>query len=182
MLRLILRYALLNLGRVYGGVTRFIFLSCTRSLMTSLYFSYQSSKAPMKLSLSVLVIILCLSGLVTLAMPLSQNLASNIGELSAFDGTGTSRPKFLPQIRNALGSSNMKLLSVLSSDANPILNFLDEVIGSTPEPTSMTDKKSYETMLILKDCDYDLEKVEAKMRQFYTSRGTNLNRINLKIG
>lgn len=76
----------------------------------------------------------------------------------------------------------MKLLSVLSSDANPILNFLDEVIGSTPEPTSMTDKKSYETMLILKDCDYDLEKVEAKMRQFYTSRGTNLNRINLKIG
>lgn len=81
------------------------------------------------------------------------------------------------QIRNALGSSNTKLLSVLSSDANPILNFLDEVIGSTPEPTSMTDKKSYVTMLILKDCDYDLEKVEAKMRQFYTSRGTNINTI-----
>lgn len=81
------------------------------------------------------------------------------------------------QIRNALGSSNTKLLSVLSSDANPILNFLDEVIGSTPEPTSMTDKKSYVTMLILKDCDYDLEKVEAKMRQFYTSRGANINTI-----
>ena len=81
------------------------------------------------------------------------------------------------QIRSALGSSNTKLLSVLSSDANPILNFLDEVIGSTPEPTSMTDKKSYVTMLILKDCDYDLEKVEAKMRQFYTSRGTNINTI-----
>ena len=81
------------------------------------------------------------------------------------------------QIRNALGSSNTKLLSVLSSDANPILNFLDEVIGSTPEPTSMTDKKSYVTMLVLKDCDYDLEKVEAKMRQFYTSRGTNINVI-----
>lgn len=81
------------------------------------------------------------------------------------------------QIRNALGSSNTKLLSVLSSDANPILNFLDEVIGSTPEPTSKTDKKSYVTKLILKDCDYDLEKVEAKMRQFYTSRGTNINTI-----
>ena len=81
------------------------------------------------------------------------------------------------QIRNALGSSNTKLQTVLSSDANPILNFLDEVIGSTPEPTSMTDKKSYVTMLILKDCDYDLEKVEAKMRQFYTSRGTNINTI-----
>lgn len=81
------------------------------------------------------------------------------------------------QIRNALGSSNTKLLSVLSSDANPITDFLDEVIGSTPEPTSMTDKKSYVTMLVLKDCDYDLEKVEAKMRQFYTSRGTNINVI-----
>ena len=73
------------------------------------------------------------------------------------------------QIRNALGSSNTKLQSVLSSNANPITDFLDEVIGSTPEPTSMTDKKSYVTMLVLKDCDYDLEKVEAKMRQFYTS-------------
>lgn len=81
------------------------------------------------------------------------------------------------QIRNALGSSNTKLQTVLSSDANPITDFLDEVIGSTPEPTSMTDKKSYVTMLVLKDCDYNLEKVEAKMRQFYTSRGTNINVI-----
>ena len=81
------------------------------------------------------------------------------------------------QIRNALGSSNTKLQSVLSSNTNPITDFLDEVIGSTPEPTSMTDKKSYVTMLVLKDCDYDLEKVEAKMRQFYTSRGTNINVI-----
>lgn len=81
------------------------------------------------------------------------------------------------QIRNALGSSNTKLQSVLSSNANPITDFLDEVIGSTPESTSMTDKKSYVTMLVLKDCDYDLEKVEAKMRQFYTSRGTNINVI-----
>lgn len=81
------------------------------------------------------------------------------------------------QIRNALGSSNTKLQSVLSSNANPITDFLDEVIGSIPEPTSMTDKKSYVTMLVLKDCDYDLEKVEAKMRQFYTSRGTNINVI-----
>ena len=81
------------------------------------------------------------------------------------------------QIRNALGSSNTKLQSVLSSNANPITDFLDEVIGSTPEPSSMTDKKSYVTMLVMKECDYDLEKVEAKMRQFYTSRGTNINVI-----
>ncbi len=32
-------------------------------------------------------------------------------------------------------------------------------------------------MLILKDCDYDLEKVEAKMRQLYPSRGSNISTI-----
>ena len=41
----------------------------------------------------------------------------------------------------------------------------------------MTDKKSYVTHVDSKDSDYDLEKVEAKMRQFYTSRGTNINVI-----
>lgn len=81
------------------------------------------------------------------------------------------------QIRNALGSSNTKLRAVLSSEANPITKFLDEVIDNAPAPASMTDRKSYMTMLVLKDCDYDLEKVETKMRQFYTSRGTNINTI-----
>lgn len=82
------------------------------------------------------------------------------------------------QIRQSLGTSNTKLQTVLSSDANPITDFLDAMIGSsTLAPASMTDKKSYVTMLVLKDCDYDLEKVEAKMRQFYTSRGTNINTV-----
>lgn len=109
----------------------------------------------------------------------NQRFVETYGLEGAFDGICRFELNLnsKEQIRNALGSSNTKLLSVLSSDANPILNFLDEVIGSTPEPTSMTDKKSYVTMLILKDCDYDLEKVEAKMRQFYTSRGTNINTI-----
>ena len=109
----------------------------------------------------------------------NQRFVEAYGLKGAFDGICRFELNLnsKEQIRNALGSSNTKLLSVLSSDANPITDFLDEVIGSTPEPTSMTDKKSYVTMLVLKDCDYDLEKVEAKMRQFYTSRGTNINVI-----
>ena len=81
------------------------------------------------------------------------------------------------QIRQALGTSNTKLQAVLSADANPIVDFLDEVIENVSTPASMTDKKSYVTMLVLKDCDFDLEKVEAKMRQLYSSRGTNFNAI-----
>ena len=32
-------------------------------------------------------------------------------------------------------------------------------------------------MLVLKDCDFDLEKVEAKMRIFYPSKGTSISRV-----
>lgn len=81
------------------------------------------------------------------------------------------------QIRSALGISTTKLRTVLSSDANPIVDFLELMIDAPKSPAAMSDKKSYLTMLVLKDCDYDLEKVEAKMRQFYTSRGTNMNVI-----
>ena len=33
------------------------------------------------------------------------------------------------------------------------------------------------TMLVLKDCDFDLEKVEAKMRDLYPSKGTSISRV-----
>lgn len=81
------------------------------------------------------------------------------------------------QIRKALGISNTKLQSVLTSDSNPILDFLDMVIDNTSTSLALTDKKAYLTMLVLKDCDYDLEKVEAKMRQFHSSRGTAIGTI-----
>lgn len=81
------------------------------------------------------------------------------------------------QIRRALGICNTKLQSVLSSTANPIADFLDEVVEEVQTSVPTTDKKTYLTMLVLKDCDFDLEKVEAKMRQFYPSRGTNINAV-----
>ena len=82
------------------------------------------------------------------------------------------------QIRQALGTSNTKLQAVLSTSANPIVDFLDDVIDDVvTTPVTMSGRKAYVTMLVLKDCDYDLEKVETKMRQLYTSRGTNISTI-----
>ena len=80
------------------------------------------------------------------------------------------------QIRKALNITDTKLMTVLSADADPITEFLDEVVE--PQDTvAMTDRKSYVTMLVLKDCDYDLEKVEAKMRSLYKSKGTSISRV-----
>lgn len=81
------------------------------------------------------------------------------------------------QIRKSLHITDTKLMTVLSADANPILEFLDEVVQPEEGTTRMTDKKSYVTMLVLKDCDYDLEKVEAKMREFYRSKGTSISKV-----
>jgi hypothetical protein len=67
-------------------------------------------------------------------------------------------------------------MTVLSADADPINDFLNEVV-EPQNAVTMTDKKSYVTMLILKDCDYDLEKVEAKMRSFYKSKGTSISKV-----
>lgn len=81
------------------------------------------------------------------------------------------------QIRNALRIDNTKLKTVLSAEANPIADFLGDVIqDQTTSTVSIPDRKAYVTMLILKDCDNDLEKVEAKMREFYR-RGTSISAV-----
>ena len=50
-------------------------------------------------------------------------------------------------------------------------------MGDVPKPQPMSNRKTYYTMLVLKDCDYDLEKVEAKMRELYPSRGTSISKL-----
>jgi len=71
------------------------------------------------------------------------------------------------QIRDSLGLSDNTLLSVLESDANPISSFIQEAVSPPSEPVQYNDRKSYFISLVLKDCDYDLAKVEAKMRELY---------------
>lgn len=80
------------------------------------------------------------------------------------------------QIRRSLRIGDTKLMTVLSADVDPISDFLNDVV-EPQESVPMTDKKSYVTMLVLKDCDYDLEKVEAKMRDFYHSKGTSISKV-----
>ncbi len=80
------------------------------------------------------------------------------------------------QIRKALHIHNTKLTSVLSSASNPIDEFIDCIVPPQNESVNLPDKKTYVAKLILKDCDYDLEKVEAKMREFYR-KGTSVTAL-----
>ena len=81
------------------------------------------------------------------------------------------------QIRFSLLTHDTKLSSVLSSKAEPIRAFLKDIVGEVPKPQPLSNRKTYFTMLVLKDCDYDLEKVEAKMRELYPSRGTSISKL-----
>lgn len=69
------------------------------------------------------------------------------------------------QIRAALRIEDTHLLTVLTATADPITEFLNEVIADTPESSiTPTSKKEYEAELVLKDCGYNLDAVEAKLR------------------
>lgn len=80
------------------------------------------------------------------------------------------------QIRESLGIPNTKLRSVLASTSTPISDFVEVAVTQNPNEPDLSDKKEYITMLVLKDCDYDLEKVEAKMRSFH-KRGTKISEV-----
>lgn len=80
------------------------------------------------------------------------------------------------QIRESLGIHNTKLRSVLASTATPISDFVEVAVTQNTNEPDLSDKKEYIAMLVLKDCDYDLEKVEAKMRGFH-KRGTKISEV-----
>lgn len=80
------------------------------------------------------------------------------------------------QIRTALGISDTNIMTVLSAKANPILEFMQELVSVPHTDIQVSDKKTYLAMLVLKDNDFDLAKVEAKMREFHP-RGTSISKI-----
>jgi hypothetical protein len=82
----------------------------------------------------------------------------------------------IAQIRTSLGIADTRLMSVLTSTRNPIIDFLDDIVANTDEMIPLTDKQTYMTALVLRDCHDDLAEVEAKMRQLY-SKGTNISKI-----
>ena len=69
------------------------------------------------------------------------------------------------QIREMLGIPDNRLMNVLNSDANPILTVLNEALKQQVESSCFNSSwKEYQNELVLKDCDYDLGKVEAKIK------------------
>lgn len=80
------------------------------------------------------------------------------------------------QIENSLNIARTTLQEVLSSESSPIQSFVDEILADS-DARPYADKKSYVSYLILKDCEYDIEKVEARMRGFHPSRGMNIGKL-----
>lgn len=69
-------------------------------------------------------------------------------------------------IRSALGVTDNSLRSVLSSDSTPLKDFLQDVLSVEP-PVKCSDWKEYVRTLVLRDCNFDLAQVEAKVRSLY---------------
>lgn len=80
------------------------------------------------------------------------------------------------QIREALNIKQTRLKDVLNSDSSPIASFIESCIEPSSEIIEVNDRKSYFTMLVLQDCGFDLERVEARMRMLY-KRGTKFSEV-----
>jgi hypothetical protein len=53
---------------------------------------------------------------------------------------------------------------------------MNEVLIKDEGFVEVSDWKSYQMKLVLEDCNYDLQMVEAKLRQFY-AKGNNFSKI-----
>lgn len=79
------------------------------------------------------------------------------------------------QIRKTLHIDDTQLIKVLESTANPIFDFLQEVV-STDSAIHTGNLQTYMKYLLLKECDFDLAKIEAIVRASY-KRGTSIKKI-----
>ena len=80
------------------------------------------------------------------------------------------------QIRQLLNIPNNNLISVLNSKANPILTVIDQAIKFESPLLKTQTVRDYERELLLKDCDFDLVRVEAKLRSL-SSKNTSIKRL-----
>lgn len=80
------------------------------------------------------------------------------------------------QIRSSLKISDTKIVSILNSQATPIWDFIDEIISEDEIDEKINSKSKYLTRLVLEDNDFDLAKIEAKMRTF-CAPGTHISQV-----
>lgn len=80
-------------------------------------------------------------------------------------------------IRETLSIEDTSVDEILNSDANPIYNFLNDVVveenEEAPANLSLTDRKN---LALLRDCDMDMVKVEAEIRK-YASKSTHISQV-----
>lgn len=107
-------------------------------------------------------------------MLMSSNMrfAEQYDLLGAFDGKCRFEMNLrnMEAIRSTLGVTDNSLRSVLLSDSTPLKDFLQDVL-SVESPVKCSDWKEYVRTLVLRDCNYDLAQVEAKVRSLY-KKGT----------
>lgn len=82
----------------------------------------------------------------------------------------------MDQIRNLLNIPNNNLLAVLASKANPILSVIDEAIKYNDCQNRTMNLREYEHCLLLKDCNYDMSAVEARVRTL-SAKTTSITRV-----
>lgn len=80
------------------------------------------------------------------------------------------------QIRQLLNIPNNNIQNVLNATANPILTVIDEAVKYEPQQHKAQTLRDYEHELLLRDCDFNLIKVEAKVRAL-SSRNTSITRM-----
>ena len=82
----------------------------------------------------------------------------------------------MDQIRNLLNIPNNNLLTVLTSKTNPILSVIDEAIRYNDSQHRIMTLRDYEHSLLLKECNYDMSAVEAKIRAL-SAKTTSITRM-----
>lgn len=110
----------------------------------------------------------------------NQRFADKYDLLGKFDGKCRFEISLdsVKQVKDALAIPDVKLRTVISSEVNPIVDFLESAVTTSVNEVEFNDRKAYMTYLVLKDCDFDIEKVEAKMRSLY-KRGTKFSEVML---
>lgn len=97
-----------------------------------------------------------------------QKFAESYGLEGKHDGLCRFEMKLTSQqaIRDALDITGTTLAEVLCSERNPIADFLDDVIQQDTTANTQDTWKTYWQTLVLEDCDYDIGKVEHKLREY----------------
>ena len=81
----------------------------------------------------------------------------------------------MSQVRQMLNIPDNQIQSVLKSTANPILRVIDEAVKYRETKIRAIKLRDYERELLLKECDYDLAKVEVKVRE-YSKKSTSITK------